>query len=77
MVVTTADGALLHYNRVGLFAALVTALSLWLAGRVRPAQEASRSAESSAELSPLPVEISECTLDLAADGVATEISARM
>jgi DHA1 family inner membrane transport protein len=65
----TADGAMVHFNRVGLFAAVVTALSLWLAGRVRPAPETSPSVGGAAEP---PTEISESTLDLAADAVATE-----
>ena len=42
ILVKAADGTLQHFNRVGLFAAVATALSLWLAGRVRPAQETSR-----------------------------------
>jgi len=39
MLSNSAEGALLHFNRVGLLALVATALSLWLAGRVRPAQE--------------------------------------
>ena len=39
MLVKAADGTQHHFNRVGLFAAVATAMSLWLAGRVRPAQE--------------------------------------
>jgi DHA1 family inner membrane transport protein len=33
-----ADGTLLYFNRVGLIAVAATLVSLWLAGRVRPAQ---------------------------------------
>jgi len=35
------DGALLHFGLVGLLAVAFTALSIWLAGHVRPAQETS------------------------------------
>jgi MFS transporter, DHA1 family, inner membrane transport protein len=38
ILVKKPDGGLLHFNRVGLMAAAFTALSLWLAGRVRPAR---------------------------------------
>jgi hypothetical protein len=41
MVVKSADGYLQHFGRVGLFALLATALSLWLAGRVQPAEKPS------------------------------------
>ena len=34
----SADGTLLYFDRVGLIAVASTLLSLWLAGRVRPAQ---------------------------------------
>ncbi len=34
----SADGTLLHFDKVGLIAVASTLLSLWLAGRVRPAQ---------------------------------------
>ena len=37
ILVKSADGTLRHLERVGLFALVATALSLWLAGRVRPA----------------------------------------
>lgn len=33
-----ADGSLLHFDRVGYFAAACTLLSLWLAGHLRPAK---------------------------------------
>ena len=39
MVVKLADGPLMHFSRVGILAAAATALSLWIAGRVRPATE--------------------------------------
>ena len=39
MVVQVADGPLIHFSRVGILAAVATALSLWIAGRLRPAAE--------------------------------------
>ena len=33
-----SDGSLLHFDRVGYFAAACTLLSLWVAGRLRPAK---------------------------------------
>ena len=41
ILVESADGALHDFNVVGLFAVIATLLSLWVAGRVRPAQEVS------------------------------------
>jgi predicted MFS family arabinose efflux permease len=35
----SSDGSLRHFDRVGLLALVMTLLSLWLAGRVRPADE--------------------------------------
>ena len=37
-ILAKADGRLLHFNTVGFIAVGATLLSLWLAGRVRPAQ---------------------------------------
>jgi predicted MFS family arabinose efflux permease len=39
IVVKVGDGPLLNFSRVGLLAAVATALSLWIAGRLRPAAE--------------------------------------
>jgi predicted MFS family arabinose efflux permease len=39
ILVQRDDGALLHFGRVGVLAVAFTALSLWLAGLVRPAHE--------------------------------------
>jgi DHA1 family inner membrane transport protein len=39
LLVKADDGTQLYFYRVGLFAAIATAISLWLAGRVRPAIE--------------------------------------
>ncbi len=44
ILVKRADGVLLHFDRVGLLAAAFTALSIWLAGRVRTAKEPARAA---------------------------------
>ena len=66
------DGKLLYFNRVGLFAAFATGISLWLAGRVRPAQEATPSLDpGSAETILLPV-MSESTVDFPTDPVSGE-----
>jgi MFS transporter, DHA1 family, inner membrane transport protein len=37
ILIKSADGTFLHYERVGLFAVFMTLLSLWIAGLVRPA----------------------------------------
>ncbi len=74
LVVKLADGTVQHFNRVGLFAALATALSLWLAGRVRPASEVSPPTEvsvSSGDTTLLP-ELGETTLDYPADAIGAE-----
>jgi predicted MFS family arabinose efflux permease len=39
ILVKLPGGTLRHFDRVGIFALVATALSLWLAGRVRPAEE--------------------------------------
>ena len=72
ILVKAADGTQQHFNRIGLFAAAVTALSLWLAGRVRPAQEISRAAETQSGDTTLLPQVSETTLDYPADPVGTE-----
>jgi predicted MFS family arabinose efflux permease len=38
LIVSLPDGSLLYYWRTGIFAASVTLLTLWLAGRVRSAE---------------------------------------
>ena len=38
IIVTTPQGALENFGKVGLMAVAATLLSLWLAGRVRPAE---------------------------------------
>jgi MFS transporter, DHA1 family, inner membrane transport protein len=69
MLVKAADGTQQHFNRVGLFAAVATAISLGLAGRVRPAQEVMPPLDpGSVETILLPV-MSESTLDFPADPV--------
>lgn len=37
ILIKSAGGTFLHYERVGLFAVFATLISLWVAGRVRPA----------------------------------------
>ena len=73
LILLKADDGTQHYfNRIGLFAAAATALSLWLAGRVRPAQEETAAAHARSDNSKLENVISESTLDVTADAVATE-----
>ena len=72
MLVKAADGTQQHFNQLGLFAAIATGISLWLAGRVRPAQELTEPLDpGSAETILLPV-MSESTLDYPTDPVSTE-----
>jgi DHA1 family inner membrane transport protein len=72
ILVKAADGTQQHFNRIGFFAAAATALSLWLAGRVRPAQDIMPlSPISSEETAPLPY-TSETTLDYPIDPVGAE-----
>jgi hypothetical protein len=49
ILVEQADGRLLHFGRVGLLAVGFTALSIVLAGRVRPAKEPAVALETPAE----------------------------
>jgi hypothetical protein len=79
MLATSPEGRLEHFNRVGIIAALATALSLWLAGRVRPASETKMSVHEVteegtpfAEMTTLPAEMSESTLDYPADEIGAE-----
>ena len=72
ILVKAADGTQQHFNRIGLFAAAATALSLWLAGRVRPAQEISRVADTQSGDTTLLPQVSETTLDYPADPVGAE-----
>ena len=58
-----------NFNRVGLLAAAATLVSLWLAGRVRPAQEESQTpldTETTRLSTAVP---EESVLDLSADPV--------
>jgi len=59
ILVKSSDGALHNFNKVGLLAVAATALSLWLAGLVRPAETMSSQTLDS-------------TLELASDPVAAE-----
>jgi MFS transporter, DHA1 family, inner membrane transport protein len=72
ILVKAADGTQQHFNRIGLFAAAATALSLWVAGRVRPAQEASRAVDAQSGDTTLLPQVSETTLDYPADPVGAE-----
>ncbi len=67
----SADGTLHNFNRVGLFAVSATLISLWLAGRVRPAQ-ASSPADLHSEIKLVPPENPESTVDLPANPTAAE-----
>jgi predicted MFS family arabinose efflux permease len=71
IVVRPGNGPLHNFNRVGLFAVAATLVSLWLAGRVRPAQ-ASSPAELNSETRLAPTENSESTLDLSANPMAAD-----
>ena len=44
IVVHVKDGPLYNFNKVGLIAIAVTFISLWVAGKVKPAVETTRSA---------------------------------
>jgi DHA1 family inner membrane transport protein len=48
IIVDNADGAIRNFDKVGLIAVASTILSLWLAGRVRPAQATSPAATGKA-----------------------------
>ena len=72
ILVKAADGTQHHFNRIGLFAALATAVSLWLAGRVRPAQEIKPPQDASPGDASLVPGISETALDFEADPVVAE-----
>ncbi|WP_168189341.1 MFS transporter [Paludisphaera borealis] len=47
ILVKQADGVLLHFGRVGILAVAFTALSIYLAGRVRPTRESARANKDS------------------------------
>ena len=72
MLLRAPDGTQQHFNRIGLFAAVMTALSLWLAGRVRPAQETNPAADVHSGDTTLLPQVSETTLDYPADPVGAE-----
>ncbi len=68
------NGALEHFQRVGLFASAATVLSLWLAGRVQPAREPDAGAQATSESGTfLPAELTESTLDYPADAMTSEL----
>jgi predicted MFS family arabinose efflux permease len=73
ILVKAADGTQQHFGRIGLFATIATGISLWLAGRVRPAREdvAPSSDAISGDTTLLP-ELSESTLDYPVDPVSAE-----
>jgi len=66
ILVESADKTLRNFNRVGLIAVAATLISLWLAGRVRPAQDSS-PAELNTETKLVPLENLESTVDLPAN----------
>ncbi len=72
ILVKAADGTQQHFNRIGLFAVVATAISLWLAGRVRPAAETEPAVESYPGDTTLMPQVSETTLDYPADPVGAE-----
>jgi MFS transporter, DHA1 family, inner membrane transport protein len=73
ILVKAADGRQLHFGRIGLFAAVATGISLWLAGRVRPAQkEVAPTFDAISGDTTLLPEMSESTLDYPVDPVSAE-----
>ena len=52
ILIKSAGGAFLHYERVGLVAVTATLLSLWIAGLVRPAA-ATKPVKSELDLDPV------------------------
>jgi MFS transporter, DHA1 family, inner membrane transport protein len=67
------DGRLHHFNLVGLFALVATALSLWLAGRVQPAHEQDpNQARAKSDQPAFSPEVLETTLDYPADQLGAE-----
>jgi DHA1 family inner membrane transport protein len=73
MLVKAADGTQQHFSRVGLFGAAATALTLWLAGRVRLAQDIVPPVDAHSGNTTLLHEVSETTLDYPIDPVAAEL----
>jgi DHA1 family inner membrane transport protein len=71
MVVKSADGYLQHFGRVGLFALLATALSLWLAGRVQPAEKPS-PAPAGSDKATHPPDMYDAALDYPTNRVDSE-----
>ena len=71
MVVKSADGYLQHFGRVGLFALLATALSLWLAGRVQPAEKSSPAPTGSDKATHAP-DMYDAALDYPTNRVGSE-----
>jgi MFS transporter, DHA1 family, inner membrane transport protein len=72
ILLKAADGTQHHFNRIGLFAAVATALSLWVAGRVRPAKEVEPPVDAHSGDTTLLPGMSESTLEDAADPVGVE-----
>jgi DHA1 family inner membrane transport protein len=69
----TDDGRLHHFNLVGLFALVATALSLWLAGRVQPAQEPEAESAPTQDNQPAhSAELLDTNLDYPADKLGAE-----
>jgi MFS transporter, DHA1 family, inner membrane transport protein len=69
----TDDGRLHHFNLVGLFALVATALSLWLAGRVQPAQEPEAESAPTQDNQPAhSSELLDTNLDYPADKLGAE-----
>jgi MFS transporter, DHA1 family, inner membrane transport protein len=73
MLVKAADGTQQHFSRVGLFGAAATALTLWLAGRVRLAQDIVPPVDAHSRNTTLLPAVSETTLDYPIDPVAAEL----
>jgi MFS transporter, DHA1 family, inner membrane transport protein len=73
VLVKAADGTQQHFGRIGLFGAVATGISLWLAGRVQPAKEiVDPSFETISGDTTLLPEMSESTLDYPVDPVSAE-----
>ena len=69
ILVKSTDGTLHNFNRVGLLAAAATLLSLWLAGRVRPAEAESQAPGDAETSTPWTAASEESMVDLPADSV--------
>jgi len=75
LILTKSDDGMLHrFNLVGLFALVATALSLWVAGRVRPAQQTDPDRAPAGTNPPLSPEMLGSTLDYPAEHLGAEPS---